>query len=165
VEECLNKQIQGLGDKVANYQAIHNQQPDRYIENTCFPNLKLPIGAGFYLPAKWIKSLDTRDILCFTAHDSPRDALHIIPIYASPCTSDNTLTGPIPQWFQGVLTGLHAQFLHMVECVCKFKDWGVAADLVCYQEYDKEFNTINAKIKRLQLNACTVEQDCVLCEQ
>jgi hypothetical protein len=132
VEEHLNKQVQGLGDKVANYQAIHDQQPDGYIENTWFPNLKLPIRAGFYLPAKWIKCLNTSDISCFTAHNGPRDTLHIIPIYASPCTSDNTLTGPIPWWFQEILTGLHTQFLHMVKCAHKFKDWGVAANLVCY---------------------------------
>jgi hypothetical protein len=99
VEEHLNKQIQGLGDKVANYQAIHNQQLDGYIENTQFLNLKLPIGAGFYLPAKWIKYLDTSNISCFTAHNGLRDAPHIIPIYASPCISDDTLTGLIPWWF------------------------------------------------------------------
>jgi hypothetical protein len=53
----------------------------------------------------------------------------------------------------------------MVECACKFEDWGVAVDLICYQEYDEEFNIINAKIKRLQLDACAVEQDHALCEQ
>jgi hypothetical protein len=35
----------------------------------------------------------------------------------------------------------------MVECACKFDDWGVVADILHYREYDKEFNTINVKIK------------------
>jgi hypothetical protein len=64
-----------------------------------------------------------------------------------------------------VLTGLHAQFLHMVKCACKFEDWGIAVDLICYWEYDEEFNTINTKIKRLQLDVCAIDQDRALCEQ
>jgi hypothetical protein len=74
-------------------------------------------------------------------------------------------TGPIPQWFHGILTSPHAQFLHMVECAHKFNDWGVAADLLYYYEYNKEFNILNTKIKRLQLDASTIEQDHSLCEQ
>jgi hypothetical protein len=53
----------------------------------------------------------------------------------------------------------------MVKCAHKFKDWGVVANIVCYRKYDKEFNIINAKIKRLQLDACAIEQDHALCEQ
>jgi hypothetical protein len=55
VEDRLSQQIRGLGDQVANYQKTYDQAPEGYIENTRFPNLKVPIGAGFYLPAKWIK--------------------------------------------------------------------------------------------------------------
>jgi hypothetical protein len=43
-------------------------------------------------------------------------------------------------------------------------DWGITADLH-YQEYDKEYQKIHAKIHRLQLDTSTVEQDCALCEQ
>jgi hypothetical protein len=53
----------------------------------------------------------------------------------------------------------------MVKCTCKFKDWGVTMDIVHYHEYDKEFNTINVKFKRLQLDACTIDQDHALCKQ
>jgi hypothetical protein len=49
VEDHLSKQIKGLRDKIAEYQKTYNQEPEGYIENMCFPNLKLPIGAGFYL--------------------------------------------------------------------------------------------------------------------
>jgi hypothetical protein len=132
VEECLSRQVQGLEDQVAKYQATHDQQLGRYIENTHFLNLKLPIRAGFYLPAKWIKHLNTRDISCFTAHNGPRDTPHIVPIYTSSCTSNNTPTRLIPQWFQGILTGLHTQFLHMLEYTHKFEDWGVAMDIICH---------------------------------
>jgi hypothetical protein len=44
-------------------------------------------------------------------------------------------------------------------------NWGIAADLLCYQEYDKEYQKIHAKIHRLQLDTSTIEQDHALCEQ
>jgi hypothetical protein len=44
-------------------------------------------------------------------------------------------------------------------------DWGIAADLLHYREYDKEYQKIHAKIHRLQLDASTIEQDHALCEQ
>jgi hypothetical protein len=69
VEDCLSEQIWGLGDKVAKYQKTYDQEPGGYTENTWFLNLKLPIRAGFYLPAKWIKGLNSGDISCFSAHD------------------------------------------------------------------------------------------------
>jgi hypothetical protein len=55
VEDQLSEQLRGLGDKVSKYQHTYEQEPEGYIENTQFLSLKLPIRAGFYLPAKWIK--------------------------------------------------------------------------------------------------------------
>jgi hypothetical protein len=82
-----------------------------------------------------------------------------MPIYVSPLSSNDTPTGPIPRWFHGILTGPHAQFLQMVKSAWKMDDWGVAANLLCYQEYDKEYQKINTKIHQLQLDASAVEQD------
>jgi hypothetical protein len=45
--------------------------------------------------------------------------------------------------------GLHAQFLQLVECAHKMDDWGIAADLLHYREYDEEYQKIHAKIHRL----------------
>jgi hypothetical protein len=95
VEDQLSEQIKGLRDQVVEYQKTYNQAPKGYIENTCFPNLKVPTGAGFYLPAKWIKRCDDGDIACFTAQDGPKDPLHIVPIYTLPTTTDNTLSRPL----------------------------------------------------------------------
>jgi hypothetical protein len=96
VENRLSNQLQGLGDKVSKYQHNYKQEPEGYIENMRFPNLMLPIGAGFYLPTKWIKHLNDGNISCFSAHDGPRDAPHVLPIYASPLLSNDTPAGPMP---------------------------------------------------------------------
>jgi hypothetical protein len=150
---------------MSKYQHIYEQEPEGYIENMQFPSLKLPIRAGFYLPAKWIKCLNNGDISCFSAHDGPRDAPHIIPIYTSPLLSNDMPAGPLPHWFHGVLTGPHAQFLQMVECARRMNDWGVTANLLCFHEYDEEYQKIHAKIHQLQLDLSTIEQDHSLCEQ
>jgi hypothetical protein len=44
-------------------------------------------------------------------------------------------------------------------------NWGIAVDLLHYWEYDEEYQKINTRIHRLQLDASAVEQDHVLCEQ
>jgi hypothetical protein len=117
---------------MAEYQQTYNQEPKGYVENTWFPHLKVPIGAGFYLLVKWVKHLDSSDISYYSAHDGPRDTLHIIPIYASPLSLNDMPTGPIPRWFHSILTGLHPQFLQMVKSARKMDDWGVAANLLQY---------------------------------
>lgn len=66
VKDQLTNQVRGLGDRVAEYQKTYDQAPEDYVENTQFPNLKVPIGVGFYLPAKWIKHLDSGNITCCT---------------------------------------------------------------------------------------------------
>jgi hypothetical protein len=115
VEDQLSEQIKELRDQVANYQKTYDQAPEGYIENTRFPHLKVPIGAGFYLPAKWIKQCDDGDIICFTAQDGPKDPPHIIPIYTSPTTTNDTPSRPLPRWFQSILTGPNPQFLVLLE--------------------------------------------------
>jgi hypothetical protein len=59
----------------------------------------------------------------------------------------------------------NAQFLQMVKCARRMDDWGVAANLLCYCEYDKEHQKIHAKIHQLQLDLTAIDQDCALCEQ
>jgi hypothetical protein len=61
--------------------------------------------------------------------------------------------------------GPHAQFLQMVEYTCRMDNWGVATNLLQYQEYDKEYQKTHTKIHRLQLDASAIEQDHALCEQ
>jgi hypothetical protein len=165
VEDPLSEQIKGFSDQVADYQKTYNQAPEGYIENTRFLNLKVPIGAGFYLPTKWIKQRDDGDIACFTAQDGPKDPSHIIPIYASPTTTDETPSRPLPHWFRAVLTGPNPQFLVLLEHMQCFEDWGVATELNHFRTYDQEITTTNAKIHQLQQDIAAVEHDCTLCKQ
>jgi hypothetical protein len=165
VEDHLSEQIQGLGDKMSEYQQTYDQELEGYTKNTWFPNLKVPIGAGFYLLVKWVKWLNNGNISGYSAHDGPWDTVYIVPIYTSLLSSNDMPTRPILWWFCGILTRLHPQFLHMVKYMHKMDDWGIAADLLCYCEYNEEYQKINAKIHRLQLDASAVEQDHALCEQ
>jgi hypothetical protein len=149
VENYLSEQIWGLRDKVAKYQRTYDQEPESYTTNTRFPNLKVPIGAGFYLPVKWVKQLNDGNISSYLAHDGLRDTLHIIPIYASLLSSNDMSIGPIPWWFHRILNRPHTQFLQMVKCAHKFDNWGITTNLLHYCEYDNKFNLINAKIRRI----------------
>jgi hypothetical protein len=151
-EGRLRNQVQGLGDKVQEYQEIYENAPDGYDENTRYPQLRIPIGNGFYLPAKWIQRRD-KDVACYSAQDGPTDSPHIIPIYAAPVHNNDDPPTPLPRWLRGVLTGNHAAFLTLTEAARKLDDWGVSADLIRYCETDEEVNHISMEIQRL-------EQDC-----
>jgi hypothetical protein len=117
------------------------------------------------LPTKWIKQCDDGDVACFTAQDRPKDPPHIIPIYASPTTTDETPSGLLPHWFRAVLTGPNPQFLVLLEHAQHFEDWGVTTKLNHFRTYDQEITTTNTKIHQLQQDITMIEHDCTLCEQ
>jgi hypothetical protein len=135
------------------------------MENNKFPLLKVPIGAGFYLPAKWIKRLDNGKVTAFSTHDRPKDSPHIVPIYTAPTHSTDEPIKALPCWFRSIVYGPHPQFLAMVASARQLDDWGVAADIAQLRELDEEISAIDIQISHLQEARFGKRNDKQLCEQ
>jgi hypothetical protein len=99
VQDRLADQVRRLGDEVREYQKVYEDALEGYMENNKFPLLKVPIGASFYLPAKWIKRLDNGEVAAFSANNRPKDSPHIIPIYVAPTHSTDEPIKVLPCWF------------------------------------------------------------------
>src|SRR6267154_3699836 len=60
------------------------EAPDGYVENdeTCAPNLNIPIQDGYYQPAHWVKQLDNGQIAALPKEYTIADIPFICDIYA-----------------------------------------------------------------------------------
>ena len=139
---------QRLEDKLANYEEGYSSAPDGYKHNVNYPNLKIPIGEGLYCPAKWIKMADEGMVLAYTEEQGPESNPYLVPIHAAPIFSSEPID-PIPQWLHQLLIGQSAIFHMLVNTAKKLDDWGIAANITCYREYNDKMADINVRIEQL----------------
>jgi len=158
-----HNRYQQLEDKLANYEEGYNTAPNSYKHNINYPDLRIPIGEGLYHPAKWIKMADQGMLLAYTKEQGPESDPYLVPIHAAPIFSSEPID-PIPQWLHQLLIGQSAIFHMLVNAAKKLDNWGVAADITCYQEYNDEMADINACIEQLQARADSVRLAKLLCK-
>ena len=154
---------QRLEDKLANYEEGYCTAPDGYKHNVNYPNLKVPIGKGLYCPTKWIKLADKGMVLAYTEEQGPKSNPYLVPIHAAPIFSSEPID-PIPQWLHQLLISQSAIFHTLVNTAKKLDDWGVAANITCYWEYNDKMADINAHIEQLQAKADSVRLAKLLCK-
>jgi len=152
-----------LEDKLTQYKEGYNSAPEGYKCNINYPDLKIPIGEGLYRPTKWIKMADEGMVLAYTEEQGPKSDPYLVPIHAAPIFSSEPID-PIPQWLHQLLIGQSAIFHMLINAAKKLDNWGVAADITCYREYNDKMADINAYIEQLQAEADSVHLTKLLCE-
>ena len=156
----LNTQIEGLAERVQEYENTFQTAPEGYVENVHFPNLRIPVGNGLYRPVKWVKQGEDGFMYCHTAEDGPRGSNsqpYLIPVYASPIPSTDEPIEPFPNWMRAILHGPSAPYLNLLESAKTLDDWGVAADLARYRRCDEELMLIENKIRTLEVERVAME--------
>ena len=156
----LNEQIEGLANRVQEYENTFETAPEGYVENVHFPNLRIPVGNGLYRPVKWVKQGEDGFMYCHTAEDGPRSSNsqpYLIPVYASPIPSTDEPIEPFPNWMRAILHGPSAPYLNLLESAKTLDDWGVAADLARYRRCDEELMLIENKIRTLEIERVAME--------
>jgi len=154
---------QQLEDKLTDYEQGYGSPPEGYKRNVNYPNLKIPIGEGLYRPTKWIKMADEGVVLVYTKEQGPKSNPYLVPIHTAPIFSSEPID-PIPQWLHQLLIGQSAIFYMLVNATQKLDNWGIAANITCYREYNNEMADINARIKQLQAEVDLVRLAKLLCE-
>ena len=158
----LNAQIEGLANRVQEYENTFETAPEGYVENIHFPNLHIPIGNGLFRPVKWVKQGEDGFMYCHTAEDGPRGSNsqpYLIPVYASPIPSTDEPIEPFPNWMRAILHGPSAPYLNLLELAKTLDNWGVAADLARYRQCDKELMLIENKIRTLEVERVAMEHN------
>src|SRR6266850_6113988 len=78
-------QIQGLQDRIMEYEETFERAPEGYTLNDGrIPHFRIPCGNRLSHPAKWIKLNDNGTTSRFADTDSPSSMLHIIDLYTQP---------------------------------------------------------------------------------
>jgi len=102
-------------------------------------------------------------VLVYTKEQGPKSDPYLVPIHAAPIFSSEPID-PIPQWLHQLLIGQSAIFHMLVNVAKKLDDWGIAADITCYWEYNDKMADINVRIEQLQAEADLVRLTKLLCE-
>jgi len=102
-------------------------------------------------------------VLAYTKEQGPKSDPYLIPIHAAPVFSIEPID-PIPQWLHQLLISQSAIFHMLTNAAKKLDNWGIAADITHYREYNDELANINTCIKQLQAKADSVQIAKLLCE-
>jgi len=102
-------------------------------------------------------------VLAYTKEQGPESDPYLVPIHAAPIFSSEPID-PILQWLYQLLIGQSAIFHMLVNAAKKLDDWGVAANITHYQEYNDKMANINTRIEQLQAKADSVRLTKLLCK-
>jgi hypothetical protein len=85
------------------------------------------------------------------------ESVYIAEPYLTPIYSRNT-TKPTPPWFLQLLGGPSAGFNILTEATYAMDQWAIHAEVLHYQENDKECCVVEAEITELTTHANTLQE-------
>ena len=104
--------IKQLESTIEGYAKTYKWAPDRYIHNTMYLDLKIPLGEGAYAEAYWVTPAHDGYVQAYGQEQGPLDMLYSLPIYACAVYSSEPIN-PLPAWFHQLLVStpaVHANF-------------------------------------------------------
>ena len=134
----------------------HAGVPSDFVRNNNrVPAFQIPIGEGLYLPAEFIKrdEDDQKKVWGVTGRFGSGEPAYAHELYARPVESPETPIEPLRPWFLRLLQGSSANFAHLTEAANELGDWGLAADIACFREYEDQVRDLNATIHSLHAEA------------
>jgi len=160
---AFKDKIKRLESTIKGYAETYEQAPDRYVHNTMYPDLKIPLGEGAYAEAYWVTPAHNRYVQAYRQEQGPLDTPYSLPIYARAVYSSEPID-PLPAWFHQLLVGTPAIHANFAKAAHRLDDWGIAADIARYCKLDDNLSCINAEIERLEAEAGAVRIVKTICE-
>ena len=109
---AFEDKIKRLETTIKGYTETYKCAPDRYVCNTIYPNLKIPLGKGAYAEAYWVTPAHNGYVQAYRQEQGPLDTPYSLPIYAWAVYLSEPIN-PLPTWFHQLLIGtpaVHANF-------------------------------------------------------
>ena len=126
--------------------------------------LVVPLGAGVYTPAKWIKRLDDRRVAMLGSNFQAEDEPYITDIYSAPALAHMRPYETMPPWFRQLLSGPGPLFEQLRAEAADLDDWGILADIIRYRKYNDELGGLYAELDRVQNAFDTAKFACGLAQ-
>jgi len=143
---AFEDKIKRLESTIEGYTETYERAPDRYVRNTMYPDLKIPLGEGVYAEAYWVTPAHDGYVQAYGQEQGPLDTPYSLPIFAQPIYLSKPIE-PIPAWFHQLLVGTPAVHANFTKAAHRLNDWGVTADITRYHKLDDNLSYINTELK------------------
>jgi len=136
-----------------------NVPADFIRNNNRVPTFQIPIGEGLYLPAEYIKrdEDDRKKVWGVTGRFGTGEPAYAHDLFARPVEQPETPNEPLRPWFLRLLQGSSTNYAHLRDAIEELEDWGLAADITRYREYEDQVRDLNATIHSLRAEADLTE--------
>jgi hypothetical protein len=102
--------------------------PDGYEPNDGRVSTLIPVGEGFFVPAKFVKLRDDGRVLLLPGkehHEEP----YAVDLFLAPDYSSQDVAEPIPTWFNTLLNGPTPAYHTLQRTVANLNDWNATAKI------------------------------------
>jgi hypothetical protein len=154
-----------LEQNVLHYEAMFNEPPTGYVLNDgkVF-NFHIPVGGGLYQEAKWVRLNNDSTVLGYLSTQGPNEQPHIIDLYVAPDYSVDSPIMALPVWFRHLLTRPGGDFHLLQNTVAETDDWGLAREIMRYQQIDDDITHLAVKVKEYQWDLEVAQANLTSCE-
>ena len=160
---AFEDRIKRLESTIEGYVETYERTPDRYVRNTMYPDLKIPLGEGAYAEAYWVTPAHDGYVQAYGQEQGPLDTPYSLPVYAQAVYSSEPID-PLPAWFHQLLVGTPAVHANFTKAAHRLNDWGVAADIARYCKLDDDLSCINVELEQLKAEAGAIRIAKTICE-
>jgi len=76
---AFKDKIKRLESTIEGYAKTYERAPDRYVRNTMYPDLKIPLGEGVYAEAYWVTPAHNGYVQAYRQEQGPLDTPYSLP--------------------------------------------------------------------------------------
>jgi hypothetical protein len=123
----LQEKLKSYVDKI-DYEFFLPGCPDGYEPNDGRVSTLIPVGEGFFVPAKFVKLRDDGRVLLLPGkehHEEP----YAVDLFLAPNYSSQDVAEPIPTWFNTLLNGPTPAYHTLQRAVADLNDWNATAEI------------------------------------
>jgi hypothetical protein len=136
--------------------------PDGYEPNDGHVSTLIPVGEGFFVPAKFVKLRDDRRVLCLPRKEHHED-LYAVDLFLSPNYSSQDIAEPIPIWFNTLLNGPTPAYHTLRRAVADLNDWNATTEVERYHRQDYRLRHLRDELTIVQAEVHLTEDDLTAC--
>jgi hypothetical protein len=136
--------------------------PDGYEPNDGCVSTLIPIGEGFFIPAKFIKLQDDRRVLCLPGKEHHED-LYTVDLFLNPDYSLQNVAEPIPIWFNTLLNGPSPAYHTLRHAIADLNDWNATAEVEHYRRQDDRLRHLRNELAIIQAEVHLTKDDLTAC--
>jgi hypothetical protein len=136
--------------------------PNGYEPNDGRVSTLIPIGEGFFVPAKFIKLRDDRRVLCLPGKERHEDP-YAVDLFLSPDYSSQDVAEPIPIWFNTLLNGPTPTYHTLRRAITDLNDWNATAEVERYCRQDDRLHHLRDELTIVQAKVHLAKDDLAAC--